>query len=447
MLLGQVGERIQSVSELIAAELNDKPPAEWDAVLKRFGDAYRVQFLLFRNDGSQVAGEHIDLPAEVKTKLAERGGPGWGGGRRGPPPGRGLNRAGTGDLEPVAASHPKFMLHTEDPHRYWVGIRISAPERDRWGPWAMTLLGVSSTAGGGLFFDVTPWMVVGFSAVLFSVLFWFPLVRGLTRSIAQMTGATEQMAEGRFDARVDTSRRDELGRLGGAINRMAGRLAGFVSGQKRFLGDTAHELCSPLARVQVALGILEQRATAEQKTYVEDLREEVQHMSELVNELLSFSKAALQSGAIQLKPVLLPEVVERVVRREVADRAQVIVEIPESLRVVAEPDLLQRSLGNLLRNAVRYAADAGPFSVTATQRGRHVFLTVADDGPGVPEEALAKLFDPFYRPEPSRDRQSGGIGLGLAIVKTCVEACRGTVTCRNRTPKGFEVTIRLEAAS
>jgi two-component system sensor histidine kinase CpxA len=246
---------------------------------------------------------------------------------------------------------------------------------------------------------------------------------------------------------VDTSRRDELGRLGGAINRMAGRLAGFVSGQKRFLGDTAHELCSPLARVQVALGILEQRATAEQKTYVEDLREEVQHMSELVNELLSFSKAALQSGAIQLKPVLLPEVVERVVRREVADRAQVIVEIPESLRVVAEPDLLQRSLGNLLRNAVRYAADAGPFSVTATQRGRHVFLTVADDGPGVPEEALAKLFDPFYRPEPSRDRQSGGIGLGLAIVKTCVEACRGTVTCRNRTPKGFEVTIRLEAAS
>ena len=112
-------------------------------------------------------------------------------------------------------------------------------------------------SAGGLFFDYKPWVAVGLGAVLFSAVLWAPLVRGITRSIAQMTHTTRQIAEGRFDARTREGRRDELGLLGQSINRMAARLAGFVTGQKRFLGDIAHELCSPLARIQVALGILE----------------------------------------------------------------------------------------------------------------------------------------------------------------------------------------------
>ena len=89
---------------------------------------------------------------------------------------------------------------------------------------------------------------------------------------ARASGATEQIAQGRFDARVPGARGDELGRLGLAINRMAERLSGFVTGQKRFLGDTAHELCSPIARMQVALGILEQRAGENQRACLADLR-------------------------------------------------------------------------------------------------------------------------------------------------------------------------------
>ena len=108
-------------------------------------------------------------------------------------------------------------------------------------------------------------MGVGFACVLVSVLFWLPLVRGITHSISQITRATEQIAAGRFDARVATGRRDELGRLGEAINQMATRLSGFVTGQRRFMGDIAHELCSPIARIQMALGILEHRADEKQK--------------------------------------------------------------------------------------------------------------------------------------------------------------------------------------
>jgi two-component system sensor histidine kinase CpxA len=303
----------------------------------------------------------------------------------------------------------------------------------------------SSLHGGGLFPDLTPWLVVGFAAVLFSVLFWLPLVRGITRSISQMTRATEQIAEGRFDARVSTGRRDELGRLGQAINRMAERLSGFVTGQKRFLGDIAHELCSPIARIQVALGILEQKADEKQKTYVADVREDVQHVSALVNELLAFSKAALQKSEIQLAPVKLAELVREVIDREAAGHP-IEMRMADSLEVLAEPQLLARALANLLRNALRYAGNAGPISISAAPQDDGIILVVADSGPGVPSETLEQIFDPFYRVEPSRSRETGGIGLGLAIVKTCVEACQATVTAQNRQPSGLEVTIKLRAS-
>ena len=302
-------------------------------------------------------------------------------------------------------------------------------------------------SAGGLFFDYKPWVAVGLGAVLFSALLWAPLVRGITHSIAQMTHTTRQIAEGRFDARTREGRRDELGLLGQSINRMAARLAGFVTGQKRFLGDVAHELCSPLARIQVALGILEQRADEKQQGYVNDLREEVQHMSSLVNELLSFSKASLGVSTIKLKPVRLREVVDKAVSREEAEGAQIRLEVADDLCVLAEPELLLRSLANLLRNAIRYAGAAGPITVSARRADQDVVITVSDCGPGVPEAELAQIFDPFYRLDSSRDASTGGVGLGLAIVKTCVESCRGTVACRNRQPSGLEVDLKLRAAS
>jgi len=113
---------------------------------------------------------------------------------------------------------------------------------------------------------------------------------------------------------------------------------------------------------------------------------------------------------------------------------------------MADPESLSRAVANLLRNAFRYAGDAGPVALTAHRDGREVSITVADHGPGLPAEEVDRVFTPFYRVESSRSRDSGGVGLGLAIVKNCVEACKGTVRCRNRLPAGLEVEIRLEAA-
>jgi len=170
-------------------------------------------------------------------------------------------------------------------------------------------------------------------------------------------------------------------------------------------------------------------------------------MSSLVNELLSFSKASLGAATIKLQPVTVREVVDKAVSRENTDGSQIQVQVPEDLCVLAEPELLVRSLSNLLRNAIRYAGQAGPITVSARREEDAVLLTVADCGPGVPEGELAQIFDPFYRLDSSRDASTGGVGLGLAIVKTCVESCRGTVTCRDRQPSGLEVDLRLQSAS
>ena len=446
-LLSGANDRIDALSDIIISELGQEPAADWSATLHRFDTGYhgKVQFLAFDDDGGQMAGAATPLPAEVRHRLTRPHPPGppprsddappplFGPPPDGPPPG----------LE----SRPKFMVHTGDPSRYWVIVRAGLRQPGQPRPDPLSLVMVSDSLGaGGLFFDVRPWITFGAAALVLSVLLWFPLVRGINRSLTQMTEATRQIAAGRFDTRVPERRRDELGDLGHAVNQMAARLAGLVGGQKRFLGDVAHELCSPLAKLRVCLGILDQRAPEDQKTYVASAEGEAAHMASLVNELLSFSKASLGGSALQLRPVNVRQAVDQAASREAVAEAPPRIDVAPDLTVMADAELLARALSNLLRNAVRYAGAAGEISISARRDDSEVCIAVSDHGPGVPDAELPRLFDPFYRVEDSRDRATGGVGLGLAIVKTCVETCGGTVQCHNRRPSGLEVIIRLPRA-
>jgi signal transduction histidine kinase len=362
-----------------------------------------------------------------------------------------------------------FMIKTDEPKaRYWAGVDIPVvvqaegteelPNENLLGlrrvqrgqnqvQYHATLVAVSDTMGGaGLFSDPLQWVNILIVAVVLSVLFWLPMVRNITRPIAEVTAATERIAEGKFDTRVGTSRTDEIGRVGQAVDHMADRLDGFVKGQRRFLGDISHELCSPIARIQAALGILGQRADDEQKKYVKDVQDEVEHMSELVNELLLFSQEGVNPKTIELEPVSLRKVIDQIIEREGDKSSQIRISVDEALSVIANSQRLSLALGNLVRNAVQYAGKAGPITLAAKQEDNSIIINITDNGPGLPEDCLPRIFDPFYRPELSRGRDTGGVGLGLAIVKTCVEACNGTVACRNREPSGLKFTIHLDAA-
>lgn len=446
LLSGRAGSQVDAVSRLIEAEIDRTEPSAWEGVLARYGAAYDVDFSLYRPDGVAIAGVTNPLPPPVDARFRRVSMP-----RDERPPrsssGDGPNPA---DGPPVPAPPPprpfeRAIVHTSDPAAYWAVAPLALPGADgRRNPGVLVIRSDSLNAGG-LFFDARPWLAAGVILVLASALLWLPFVRRITHSLSSMTAATRDIADGRFDIKLAAGSRDEIGSLADSINRMARRLDGFVSGQKRFLGDIAHELCAPLARIQVALGILEERAAAARKEEIDDLREEVDQMSELVNELLAFSKASLGPKEVRRLAVDVAAIARRAVNREAAGSSLVTVNLPEGLRALADEGLLERAIANLVRNALRYA-EGGAIVVSGAAEGRSVRVEVADTGPGIPEKAIGRIFDPFFRPDRSRSRETGGVGLGLAIVKDSVESCGGSVSCENRPSGGLAVTIRLDAA-
>jgi two-component system sensor histidine kinase CpxA len=311
---------------------------------------------------------------------------------------------------------------------------------------ALLLIRSQRILSNPLFFDVSLWLGGCAVVLLISALCWLPFLRSLARSIAVMERATTQIADGRFDVRIPQDRNDELGQLGAQISRMSGRLDHFVKNQKRFLGDIAHELCAPIARIQFALGILEQRAGEETQADLARLHAEIQEMSDLVNELLQFSKADVESGVIVRQAVDVAGVVGKAVAREGFSPGGVEIQVEPGLAAMANEVYLGRALANVLRNARRYAGEAGPIEIHGKARGDEVEIEIADFGPGLEPAILDQVFEPFYRPQADRNRASGGAGLGLAIVKTCLEACGGTVSCTNRKPHGLIVRMVLPRA-
>jgi signal transduction histidine kinase len=131
----------------------------------------------------------------------------------------------------------------------------------------------------------------------------------------------------------------------------------------------------------------------------------------------------------RLEPLLLEQIVREAVHAERRPDAAITIDVRPGLKVSADPRHLKRAIGNALRNAIEHAGSAGPILITGRQVGDRVEIAIADSGPGVPGEALERIFAPFFRLDPSRDRKTGGAGQGLAIVRISVEACRGTVTC------------------
>lgn len=490
LLAGSAGERLQKIAEGVQSDLAIAGADRAPEILERYRESNEgLNFMLFelrpRDLASrggeppprEIAGRLAELPVEVRNALgrprvlrlgrlarALGGGAGrdvgGGGGNNGGPgfgrPGFGPGAnpgAGPGAANPdrprrpsgLAALPPRGqplqgdVLAAGNPRAYWFLVRIPPVDDDR--TYSLVIRADNLLAASFLL-DLHPWLLAAAGALVFSALFWLPFVLRMTRDVRRMMRGTEAIAAGHFETRLGLSRQDELGRLAEAIDQMAARLADHTAGQKRFLGDAAHELASPVARMQTAVAILENRTPTADQGYLQDLREELEAMAGLINELLSFSRAS-HGRPIRLEPTSLRAAVEKAWSREQTANGSLQIDVAPELRVRAAPGLLQRALANLLRNALRYAANDGPITVSARRESNAVVLVVADQGPGVPADSLGRLFEPFYRPESARTRESGGVGLGLAIVKTCIEACGGTVAAQNLQPRGFAVSLHL----
>lgn len=442
LLMQMSANRISDVSRQVALDLQRTPREGADELLARYSSTYNARFMVASNDGVRLAGAPIDIPAVVRSGIA---GPPPGG-RPGPfegprPGGRFPAPSGPGRVPPRPTTPPFLMMDTGG-EKYWIGVRIPiqfAGSEITPG----TLLIASSSLNQPLLF---PARVIGWAllALVITLACWWPTLRGITKGLGTIEHATGRIAEGRFDTRIEIGRRDEIGRLSASIERMAARLGALVTGQKRFLGDTAHELRSPLGRMQVALEILDTRIGEAERGYVRDLKEDVEALSLLTDELLQYAKAELTDRSVVPSSVALAPLVDRAIAREAAGFTCHI-RVERGMTVSADPQLLERALSNVVRNAVKYAGAAGPIEITAAAENGQVVVSVADSGPGVAPASLERIFEPFFREDDARGRRTGGVGLGLAIVRSAIEASGGSVSCRNREPHGLEVILRLEA--
>jgi two-component system sensor histidine kinase CpxA len=450
MLLSEpVRERLLTIGERVGKDLSQTPQSGWDTVLAGYGAEYGVAFTIESPGAVRAPGPPGGPPPGEPPPDGPSGPPPQPPGMRGPP----AFGDGPGSLEPppfavrrmrhnlIAISHPYSLSDYE--------LRIPAVLERSGQPARPLFLRVRASGLPALlsFLGVTEWLLFALLVIALSALLWWPFIWGITRTVVRLTSATRDIAAGRFETRVQTRRRDELGRLADSVNRMAQRLQSYVLGQKQFLADVAHEVTSPLARMQLGLGILESRLGEDARHLLQDVQEEAQQMSHLLNELLLYSRTGVEAErepitALELRPLLL-----RVLQRE-DPQQRLCLDLADDLRVRARGALLERAIANLVRNALRYAGDApAPVELSAARAGATVQILLRDRGPGVPEAALPRLGEPFFRPEVSRDRDSGGSGLGLAIVRRCVEACGGDVVFRNRAGGGFEAEIRIAAAA
>src|ERR1700683_3969900 len=293
-------------------------------------------------------------------------------------------------------------------------------------------------------------------AVISSGLVCYLLAWFLTMPIVRLRAATRQLAAGDLTARAgapNVTRRDEVAGLMRDFDGMAERLENLVKAQSRLLNDISHELRSPLARLNVALGLARQRSGPESAAMLERIELEAGRLNELIGRLLTLARLEEGVQGEASTPVLLDEVVLNVTEdaefEAQARHCHVRSEIPAGLwGVRGDASLLHSAIENVVRNAIRYTREGTTVEVhlektKSASAGEEAVVRVTDCGSGVPEEALQKLFQPFYRLDDARGRQTGGGGLGLAITERAVRFHGGRVLAVNRAEGGLMVEIHL----
>jgi two-component system sensor histidine kinase CpxA len=276
----------------------------------------------------------------------------------------------------------------------------------------------------------------------------------LSKPIERLRKATNEMARGNLDIRVGSTignRRDEIADLVRDFDSMAGELRNQIVSERNLLSGVSHELRSPIARIRLALALARGSDSHEREEMLDRIEQDTIQLDSMLERILTVAR--LESG--QYKPKVealsLNEVLDDVLDdarfEAVATNATIGYTDEAIVSVQGDPGLLRSAIENAVRNAIFYSGEGGKIEVRLKMEDGNAVLSVRDNGPGVPAEALPLLFKPFYRVDGSRVTATGGMGLGLAIVRNAVAAHGGTVSARNVIPHGLEVEFRLPVSA
>ena len=287
-----------------------------------------------------------------------------------------------------------------------------------------------------------PFSALGIALVVLT-LFSLALTLSITRPLDRLRRAVHDLGQTAYQqdslARL-ARRRDELGVLAGDFNRMGQRLQGLIGSQRQLLRDVSHELRSPLARLRIALALAERAEPRQREALWPRLGLECDRLEALISEILALARLDAEPGArhcIALRP-LLDKLREDA--RLLAPEQEVRLDCTGDLQLEGWPDMLERALDNLLRNALRFNPPGQPVEVSTGEEDGRLLIHVRDHGPGVAPEHLAQLGEPFFR---APNQASAGHGLGLAIARRAIERHGGCLRLGNHPEGGFIATLEL----
>jgi two-component system sensor histidine kinase CpxA len=291
-------------------------------------------------------------------------------------------------------------------------------------------------------------------AALISALVSLLIARYLAAPMVRLGAASRSLAAGDLSTRIGlplSGRKDEFGSLARDFDEMASRLQELQRANRRLLRDVSHELRSPLARLRVALEIARNRDPGAVTGELDRIELESERLETLVGEVLDLLRESSESAPLKLESFDLLELLrdlQSAVNYEVPeDSPGVRLDSEGSMLITADRELLWRAFENLVRNALVHTTAGTGIEIHARGKDREDWIDVLvwDKGAGIPAQHLEKIFQPFYRVQEARDRNSGGHGLGLAIAHAAIRRHGGTIQARNRDEGGLEMQIHLPA--
>ena len=281
-----------------------------------------------------------------------------------------------------------------------------------------------------------------------------PLTRSMLRPLRELARATRAYANGDRDARVHLQRNDEFGDLAFAFNDMVAHVEALRRSEKQLLANVSHELRTPLARVRVLLELASDGEPGEVASVLPEIAQDLGELERLVDDVLTTARLDLSresaAGALDLPMHFAEHDARQLVDRwrarfgSQAPARQLHIECADALpRLRCDPVLLRRAVDNLLDNAARYSPAEQPIELHLGRHGDRLRIEVVDHGTGIAAADLARVFEPFYRVEQSRDRRRGGMGLGLSLARRIIEAHGGSLTLNSVPQVGTRAIVEL----
>ena len=277
------------------------------------------------------------------------------------------------------------------------------------------------------------------------------LAKSFSKPLIALKKASKDIGDGKLSTRLTVfdKRSDEFGALARSFNQMAKQLESNISAHQRLLADVSHELRSPLTRLQLAVALAEKNIgnKTEQQKHLTRCETELDSLDDMIADVLTLSRLEHSHSVFNVEEVELYTLVQQIISdcQYYANSKNVMISLQGkgTYTVSADAKLLASAISNVINNAVKYSPENQQVSVEITSKAQQIQLIISDQGSGVPEDLLTKLFRPFFRVADARDRNSGGTGLGLAIAQQAIQLHQGEIHAQNQNNQGLKVTISL----